>query len=188
MLEVILGCMYASKSGTLLDRMLRADLMGLRCVLLKPELDDRYATDAVVTHGGFSAPAFALRNVADLEHHARTAEVFGVDEVQFLPEAMGPALDALASSGYRVIVAGLDMDFLNEPFPITQYLSARADRVDKLLAVCESCRKETATRSQLVHEGVAVTTAASNVLVGGKGLFEARCRWCFEHEGKRHEG
>lgn len=190
MLEVISGSMWAGKSGVLIDRMLRANIAGKSTIVFKPETDDRYSTTEVVSHDGFRVGATLVLNSSGLLHAWESAgrpKVVGVDEAQFFPLTIVNALDWLADQGVRVIVAGLSMDFLNQPFPVMRELLARADRVDKLVAVCHTCREETATRSQLVRDGKAVTKADTNEIVGGSDLYEARCRGCFEYEGKHDD-
>lgn len=191
MLEVISGSMFCGKSGALIDRMLRANIAGKSTAVFKPTMDNRYSECEVVSHDGFRVGAINVTSGHGLLYEweaAHRPKVVGLDEAQFFSVEIVSVLDELADRGVRVIVAGLAVDFLNQPFPVMSELLARADRVDKLVAVCHACLEETATRSQLVRDGAAVTKADSTQLVGGAGLYEARCRGCFEYEGKPHEG
>lgn len=187
MLEVISGSMWAGKSGVLIDRVLRANIAGRSTLVVKPFTDDRYSESEVVSHDGFRVEASRVAGGQELLEcwaAAGRPRVVGVDEAQFFRPEIVEVLERLADRGVRVIVAGLSMDFLNRPFPVMMALLARADRVDTLVAVCHTCLEERATRSQLVRDGVAITQATSTELVGGADLYEARCRACFEYEGK----
>jgi thymidine kinase len=82
-----------------------------------------------------------------------------------------------------VIVAGLDQDFRGEPFgPMTQLL-ARAERVDKLNAICVTC-SASASRTQRLIDGKPARYDDPVILVGGSESYEARCRSCHEVPGK----
>jgi len=179
--------MWAGKSGVLINRMLRANIAGKTTAMFKPAFDDRYSSTEVVSHDGFRVSAIVVTTGQELLE--RWAEldrprVVGVDEVQFFGLDVLDVLTGLSNRGVRVIVSGLSMDFLDRTFPVTAELLARADRVDKLVSVCHTCLEENATCSQLLQEGVPVTNAESTRIVGGEGLYEARCRSCFNYEGK----
>lgn len=178
-LEVIVGSMYSGKSETLLSRILLSEIAHQPAVLLKHAIDDRYGTVEVVSHGGHRRDAHPVTTADEADDLVGQFEVVGVDEIQFFDLAFGIYLNSLADRGLRVIAAGLDTDFLGQPFPTTQYVTAMADWVDKEHAVCDSCKRHLATRSQLMRDGVEVTKATSTVLVGGKESYEARCRACF---------
>ena len=100
-------------------------------------------------------------------------EVVGIDEVQFFDDGLIDLVSELADSGVRVIVAGLDLDYLRRPFGPMPRLLAMAEYVDKVHAVCMRCGAA-AQYSQRIAGG------GEQLQVGDGGAYEARCRRCFE--------
>ena len=115
-LEVICGPMFSGKSEEMIRRLRRAEIAGQRVVILKPHIDDRYDATDIVSHAGARMRAVPVASAEDVPERAAGFDVVGIDEVQFLEHAIvGHAL-ALADSGMRVVVAGLDQDFRRLPF------------------------------------------------------------------------
>jgi len=172
-LEVVCGSMFSGKTEELLRRMKRAQLARQRTQLFKPRVDDRYDAVKVVTHEGANADALPVATAEELVA-AVGAEVavVGVDEVQFFDANIVGALDRLADRGKRVIVAGLDQDYLGRPFGPVPSLMAIAEYVTKLHAVCAQCGAEASRSQRLVAQ-------EAQLFVGGAAAYEARCRACF---------
>jgi thymidine kinase len=169
-LEVVVGCMYSGKTEELVRRLTRAQIAGLRVGAFKPKMDNRYSEDNLCTHLGATFPATPVTNINEVKLAARRFDVIGIDEVQFIEGAsLCEILDELASEGQRVIVAGLDLDYQGVPFAEVPDLMALADSVTKVTAVCCMCGNP-ATRTQRLVE------SDQRVLVGSKGMYEARCR------------
>jgi thymidine kinase len=101
--------------------------------------------------------------------------------VQFFDRGVVDVVDKLANMGKRVIVAGLDQDYLGRPFDPMPQLMAIAEYVTKTLAVCSRCCAP-ANRSQRL------ATDNGRVMVGAGESYEARCRRCFEPELSRQIG
>jgi thymidine kinase len=181
-IEVVCGSMFSGKTEELLRRLKRARLAKQPVQLFKPRLDDRYDAVKVVSHEGMNADAVPVTTAADLLTlaPAETA-VVGIDEVQFFDERIVTVAQTLADRGVRVIVAGLDQDYLGRPFGPMGALLAVAEYVTKLHAVCAVCGAHASRSQRLVaNEG--------QLFVGGAAAYEARCRRCFVPtvlEGKR---
>lgn len=173
-LEVVAGGMYSGKSEELLRRVRRSRIAQKEVLLFKHSIDDRYSSTHVVSHDNTSAKARMLREYAELGQIGASVDVLAIDEVQFFTEEIVSYLSALADSGKVVIAAGLDTDYTGEPFPTMARLMAVADRVTKLHAVCVVCGDE-ASRTYIKEK----PASGSKVVVGGKELYEARCRHCF---------
>ena len=178
-IEVICGSMFSGKTEELIRRLNRAKIARQRVEVFKPAIDNRYSADEVASHGDgriaarvVSASAEILRAVDD-----RT-DVVGVDEVQFFDAGVVDVVDKLANQGKRVIVAGLDQDYLGRPFEPMPQIMAIAEYVTKTLAVCMRCGSP-ANRSQRL------TGSDGRVLVGAKESYEPRCRRCFEPDMTR---
>ena len=172
--EVICGGMFSGKTEELQRRVRRALYARLQVQAFKPVIDDRYADEAIVSHGKVRIDAKAVPNAEDIPGlvNEETA-VVAIDEAQFLDPGVVEVCDRLASEGRRVIVAGLDMDSNGTPFGPIPNLMAVAERVDKLLAVCVVCG-EPASRSQRLVK------YDEQVRIGGEDAYEARCRRCHE--------
>ena len=100
-------------------------------------------------------------------------EVVGIDEGQFFDMELPAVCNTLADSGKRVIVAGLDQDYLGKPFEPMPQLLAIAEYITKTLAICMVCGNPANHTQRLV-------ASSDRVLLGAQGTYEARCRFCFD--------
>ena len=175
-IEVICGSMFSGKTEELIRRLRRARIARQRIQVFKPAVDNRWEREAVVTHSQDRFDAIVVADSAELLRMVddRT-DVVGVDEVQFFDAGIVGVLDKLANRGTRVIVAGLDQDYLGQPFEPVPQLMAIAEYVTKTLAVCVRCGAP-ANRSQRMR------AQGARVLVGASEAYEPRCRRCFEPE------
>lgn len=186
-LEIITGCMFSGKTDELIRRLERVRISGRSILLFKPSIDDRYADTAIVTHYGREFAAYQLTpgeetvdqlvEIVGAEALAE-ANVIAFDEGNFFTERLTMLCQDLVSAGKRVIVAGLDLTFAEEPFGPMGPLMSLADRVDKLQAVCVKCGG-VATRSQRLIDGKPAPIDGPKIQVGGIGSYEARCRNCY---------
>lgn len=181
-IEIICGGMFSGKTEELIRRLKRAIIAGQKVIIFKPEIDNRYSEEDIVTHDGQKIEARTVKISKDIIASSSAnleaslgAEVIGIDEVQFFDHDITEICKTLANAGKRVIVAGLDMDFRGEPFGPTPQIMAIAEKVTKIRAICVKCGNE-ASFSQLV----AKRELKNNILVAGKEVFEARCRRCFD--------
>lgn len=184
-IEVICGSMFSGKTEELLRRLKRAQIGRQKVQVFKPVIDNRYSADHVQSHDStriLSRPVHQAREILDLVDD--NTRVVGIDEAQFFDESVIDIAQKLAYRGIRVVVAGLDLDFLGQPFGPMPKLLAVAENVTKLQAVCMVCGAP-ATRSQRLSapEG----QSGDRVLVGAKDYYEARCRFCHEPEMARPE-
>ncbi|MEY4070878.1 MAG: hypothetical protein RL721_1492 [Candidatus Eisenbacteria bacterium] len=172
-IEVIVGSMYSGKTEELIRRLRRAQIARQRVEIFKPRIDDRYAKDAIVSHSDLRIPSRSVRKAADVLRHAHEAQVIGIDEGQFLGPGLVDACQRLARMGKRVIVAGLDQDYLGRPFEPMPQLLAIAEYITKTLAICVVCGAPANRTYRKVSRG-------GRVVVGGTEIYEARCRRCFD--------
>jgi thymidine kinase len=171
--EVVAGSMFSGKTEELIRRVKRALYARQIVQAFKPRLDDRYSTTRIVSHGAIAIDAVAVANSESLYQRVASAtQLVAVDEAQFFDRGIVDIANKLADEGRRVILAGLDQDYLGRPFPPMPDLMAIAEDVTKVRAVCTVCGG-TACRSQRLIAG------GSTVLVGGSDKYEARCRACF---------
>jgi len=172
-IEVIVGSMYSGKTEELIRRLRRAQIARQRVEIFKPMIDDRYSKDQIVSHSELRIPSRAVQEAKDILRYAHEAQVIGIDEGQFLGPELVKVVERLARRGKRVIVAGLDQDYAGRPFdPMPQLLSI-AEYITKTLAICVVCGDPANHTQRLV-------ASKDRVLVGATGLYEARCRHCFD--------
>ncbi len=183
-IEVICGSMFSGKSEELIRRVRRVSFGKLRVQVFKPELDNRYSEEEVVSHNGTKVLATPVANSLDiLDIVKEDTQVVAIDEVQFFDEDILAVVDKLACSGVRVICAGLDQDFRGEPFGPIQRLMALAEEVTKLQAVCPCCGSP-ASRTQRLIDGKPASYTDPVILVGASESYEPRCRHCHEVPNK----
>jgi thymidine kinase len=182
-LEVIMGPMFSGKTSELIRLVEREVYAKKKGAIFKIAFDNRYSATQVVTHNGLRYDAYTVASSAEglkkIDELAMTQglDAIGVDEVNFFPEDLVDMLDRLADEK-KVIACGLNLDFKAEPFPTTMELAARADRVRYLSAVCVVCGQE-ATRTQRLIAGKPAPRDSPVIAVGGKEMYEPRCRNCF---------
>ena len=172
-IEVIVGSMYSGKTEELIRRLRRAQIARQKVEIFKPVIDDRYAKDAIVSHSELRIPSRAVKVAGDVLRHAHEAQVIGIDEGQFLGAELVPVVEKLARMGKRVIVAGLDQDYLGRPFEPMPQLLAVAEYITKTLAICVVCGAPANRTYRKVARG-------GRVVVGGAEIYEARCRRCYD--------
>jgi thymidine kinase len=177
-IEVICGSMFCGKTEELIRRVRRAQIARQQVQVFKPAIDTRYAQREVTSHNGMQIEAVPVENIAALRPLIDAATtVVALDEAQFFEGDVISLCEELASQGKRVIVAGLDMDFRGEPFGPMPALMARAERVDKLQAICVVCG-EPASRTQRLIDGQPAAYDDPVIMVGASEVYEARCRRC----------
>lgn len=179
-IEVVCGPMFAGKSEEIIRRCRRMKYANKNFLVFKPAIDDRYANNKVVSHDKREQDSINISNSKEIYQFIKPdTDAIVVDEVQFLDEGIVNVCEDLADKGIRVIVGGLDMDFRGVPFPITANLLARAEKIDKLTAICVKCG-EPATRTQRLINGEPASFSDDIVQVGGKESYESRCRHCHQ--------
>jgi thymidine kinase len=184
-IEVVCGPMFSGKSEELIRRLRRAEIARQRVQIFKPTIDQRYSESHIVSHSQLSIRSECVSSAAEIEQRLdlRT-EVIGIDEAQFLGMELVPLVVRLADMSKRIIIAGLDTDYLGRPFHPMPELLAIADEITKDLAICMRCGNPAKHTQRLVE-------SEELVVVGAAGMYEARCRRCFEpnlaHEAQRNE-
>ena len=170
-IEVICGSMFSGKTEELIRRLKRAKIANLKVEIFKPSTDTRYDVNKVVSHDANSIPSTPVAYSNLILALAENAQVIGIDEAQFFDEGILEVCETLVMQGKRVIVAGLDMDYLGKPFgPMPQLLSM-ADFITKLHAICVKC-------GHLANISYRTSDEEGTVVLGEKNNYEPRCRVC----------
>jgi thymidine kinase len=173
-IEVICGPMFSGKSEELMRRLRRAMIARKRVQVFKPIIDNRYSSDEIVSHTDIRMKSDALNSVSDiLARLDWRTQVVGVDEANFFGQGLVEIANQLADSGKQVLIAGLDTDYMGRPFPPMPDLLTLAESITKTLAICMRCGNPAKHTQRLVESN-------DLIVVGAAGMYEARCRRCFE--------
>lgn len=173
-LEVITGGMFSGKSEELVRRLRRALIARQSIQVFKPRTDTRSDAQVLVTRDNRELAAHSVIDTAELRRLLEPeVEVVGIDEAQFFDHDLVELVTELADRGVRVIVAGLDQDYLRQPFGPMPEILAMAEFVDKMHAVCVRC-------GELAHYSQRIAGGGEQVQVGDCEAYEARCRDCYE--------
>ncbi|MFN5985734.1 MAG: thymidine kinase [Chitinophagaceae bacterium] len=170
-IEVVCGSMFSGKTEELIRRLKRAQIANMKVEVYKPATDTRYDKTKVVSHDANTIASTPVDKAIDILMLAENADVIGIDEAQFFDEEVISVCETLVSQGKRVIVAGLDMDYLGKPFgPMPQLLSI-AGFITKLHAICVQC-------GHLANVSYRTSAEEGTVVLGEKNNYEPRCRIC----------
>ena len=172
-IEVICGSMFSGKTEELIRRLRRAQIARQKVAIFKPVIDDRYSTEHIVSHDEGRLPSLPVSSARQILEQAGDATVIGIDEAQFFGPELVDVCQELADSGKRVIVAGLDQDYMGRPFEPIPQLLAVAEYITKTLAICVKCGNPANRTQRLSHD-------SARVVVGARDMYEARCRYCHE--------
>ncbi|MGH9722433.1 MAG: thymidine kinase [Bryobacteraceae bacterium] len=173
-IEVICGPMFSGKSEELIRRLRRALIARKRVQVFRPVIDNRYSAGEIVSHSEVRIKSTVVEDVAGILRAIDwRGEVVGMDEANFLGPALVDLAGQLADSGKQVIIAGLDTDYMGRPFRPIPDLLALAESITKTLAICMRCGNPAKHTQRLVESD-------DLIVVGATGMYEARCRRCFE--------
>jgi len=171
-IEVVCGSMFSGKTEELIRRLKRAKIANLKVEIFKPAIDRRYDELRIVSHDTNAIHSTPIDNSQKILLLAQGADVIGIDEAQFFDEELPKVCDQLALRGVRVIVAGLDMDYLGNPFGPMPSLLAKADFVTKVHAICVIC-------GNIANYSYRKVPNDDQVMLGELDVYEPRCRVCY---------
>lgn len=174
-IEVICGSMFSGKTEELIRRLKRVKIANLKVKIFKPALDIRFDEVKIVSHDTNAIQSTPIDNSKKILLMAQDVDVIGIDEAQFFDEDIANVCDDLAFRGIRVIVAGLDMDYLGKPFGQMPFIMAKADYVTKLHAICMQC-------GNIANYSYRKIPNADQVVLGATDIYEPRCRKCYNEE------
>lgn len=171
-IEIICGSMFSGKTEELIRRLTRARIAKQRVEIFKPSIDTRYDETNVVSHNENAITSTPVQASSQILLYANNVDVVGIDEAQFFDDELVSVCNKLASSGIRVIIAGLDMDFSGKPFGPIPALMATAEYVTKVHAICMQC-------GNLAHYSHRKTADEKLVMLGETDSYEPLCRDCY---------
>ncbi len=171
-MEVICGSMFSGKTEELIRRLRRAEMAGQKVEIFKPKIDTRYGDEEVVSHNQNRILSTPVESSNEILLLGSTCDVVGIDEAQFFDEGIVEVANQLANTGVRVVIAGLDMDFLGRPFGSMPYLMATAEYVTKVHAICKRT-------GNLANYSMRTTESKNLVQLGETDSYEAVSRRIF---------
>ncbi len=174
-IEVISGSMFSGKTEELIRRLKRARIAKQKVEIYKPQIDTRFSEHEVVSHDENSILSTPVSTAANILLLANDVDVVGIDEAQFFDNGLIEVCNILANRGIRVVVAGLDMDYVGRPFGPIPGLLATAEYVTKVHAICVKC-------GNLAQHSHRKTDAENLVVLGETDTYEPLCRVCFNRE------
>jgi thymidine kinase len=177
-IEVITGSMFSGKTEELIRRLRRAKFAGLKVEIFKPSLDKRYSETRVVSHDEKSIVSTPVDNPSAILLLAGDVNVVGIDEAQFFDNSIIDVCNSLADRGIRLVIAGLDMDFMGKPFGPMPDLLAIAEYVTKVHAICMRC-------GNLAQYSFRKSEEEQIVVLGEKDKYEPLCRNCYNDALKK---
>ncbi len=173
--------MFSGKSEELIRRITRYQIARIPAQTFKPVIDDRYASDEVVSHSSLSVAAEPVTDSDSLLRSVKErTEIVGIDEAQFFDDGLVGVVEQLAAAGKKVIVAGLDLDYLGRPFEPIPTLMTHAEYVTKSLAVCHRCGGAGMYTQRVI-------ASDELVVLGAEGAYESRCRDCYDPTESQQE-
>lgn len=164
--------MFSGKTEELIRRIRRARFANLKIEIFKPTIDTRYSEDDVVSHDFHKIPCHSVKDPKEMLNVGPDVQVVGIDEAQFYDMSLVDVAQELADRGVRVIIAGLDTDFLGKPFGPMPYLMAIAEEVRKVHAICVRC-------GNLANHSHRLSRSTELVVLGEKDAYEPLCRECY---------
>lgn len=167
--------MFSGKTEELIRRLKRARIANLKVEIFKPAIDVRYDEQQIVSHDENAITSTPIDNSQTILLMASNVDVVGIDEAQFFDDQLPDVCDQLARQGIRVIIAGLDMDYLGKPFGQMPFLLAKADYITKLHAICVKCGNIASFSYRKIAQG-------GQVLLGENESYEPRCRTCYDEK------
>ena len=174
-MEVICGSMFSGKTEELIRRLRRAEMAGQKVEIFKPKIDTRYDEEEVVSHNHNKIRSTPVESSNEILLLGSTCDVVGIDEAQFFDDGIVEVANQLANNGMRVVIAGLDMDFLGRPFGPMPFLMATAEYVTKVHAICK-------TTGNLANYSMRTSSSKDLVQLGETDSYEAVSRRIFIDE------
>jgi len=154
-IEVICGSMFSGKTEELIRRIKRAHAAKLKVIVFKPFTDNRYDNNMIVSHNKNQLKAVVVKSSHQIKNYTKGFNVIAIDEAQFFDKGIVEVCNKLANKGFRIIIAGLDMDFKGNPFgsmpnlmAIAQYTYRKEEEKDDddLIVIGEKEKYEALSR------------------------------------------
>ena len=171
-IEVICGPMFSGKTEELIRRLVRAQIAKQRVAIFKPSTDNRFTEDYIVSHNQRKIKSLQVQETNKILDYQDKADVFGIDEAQFFDSSIVTICRNLANAGKRIVVAGLEKDYLANSFGSMPDLLIDAEYITKVNAICMQCGDP----ANYSHR---ISSEKKQVVIGETDKYEALCRRCY---------
>ena len=171
-IEIICGPMLSGKTEELIRRLVRAEIAKQRVAIFKPTIDNRFSENFIVSHNQRKIKSIQVQNTNMILDYSEKADVFGIDEAQFFDQSIVKVCRSLANKGRRVVIAGLEKDYLAHSFGHMPELLVDAEYITKVNAICMNCGDP----ANFSHR---ISSEKKQVVVGETDKYEALCRRCY---------
>ena len=171
-IEVICGSMFSGKTEMVISIIKKAEISREKIKIFKPKLDNRYDSLKIVSHNKNEIPATPVENIIEIVQLSKQADIIAIDEAQFFNDQIVEICIEIAATGCNVILAGLDLDHLGNPFGAMPRLMSIADKITKLHAICDLCSREASHTFKKTND-------KKQIEIGEKDKYQALCRSCF---------
>ena len=135
-IEIICGSMFSGKTEELIRRLNRAKYAKQKIKVFKPIIDSR-SKNFIESHDESKLECIEVKSSNEILKKIDNCDVIAIDEAQFFDDQIVSVCNKIANNGIRVIIAGLDMDYLGNPFGPMPNLMAISEYVTKVHAVCK---------------------------------------------------
>lgn len=172
-IEVICGSMFAGKTELLIKRIEQAKKNNLNVWVFKPKIDIRYNKSKIVSHDKNEFNATPVIDVNEIVKLSKSSQLVVIDEAQFFDKKIIEVCIALSKRKIDIILAGLDLDYLGNPFGPMPKLMKIANKISHLHAICDICKKK-------AYHTYRKTKNNKTIFLGEKEEYLALCKKCFK--------
>ena len=174
LINVFTGPMKCGKTSKLISIYQDlAETTNYKCMMFKPCIDDRFASNKVVSRDGESVVCVTINNLYDLISYRDLVDIFFIDEFQFIEGTdLHLILNSFIDEGKKFYIAGLNLTSDRKPFGNMPQLLALADEVEYMTAICDNCKNPNAIYTY--YKG-----KKDDILIGDKE-YKALCHKCFK--------
>lgn len=176
-IEVICGSMFSGKTEELIRRIKRAKIANQKFKVFKPTIDSR-SKNYIESHDESKLKSTEVKHSSNILDNIQGCDVVAIDEAQFFDDEIVSVCNQIANKGIRVIVAGLDMDYLGNPFGPIPNLMATAEYVTKVHAVCKKS-------GNIANYSFRKNKKTDIVVIGEKDKYEPLSRAVFYKKMKK---
>lgn len=136
-----IGPMFAKKTLLMLHDVSSAEATGRNCLVFKPSVDDRFASDIVRSraggeHSAFSIPINGFEKIYKIISTHSHIDLVAFDEVQFFRSKIVDLIKNLSQNDIQVVFSGLNHDYRGNAFPTMEKLLPLATDLTVVKARC----------------------------------------------------
>lgn len=177
-INVYTGPMFSGKTNALLSAYERATIANKKVKTFKPKLDTRFGQNVIKSRRFGEIEAISITSLEELKKY--DADVYIIDEFQFLTGDIKVIQDLADEKGKIFYISGLDMTAEKKPFGLMPQLLAIADKIEKFVAICHDCKDENAIYSYYLGK-------KDTDIVVGNHEYIPLCRKCMQKRKKQDE-